>query len=779
MDKKKSISLIAASMIILTITATFSALQIFPVTALDLRHSAKVSPSSTILPTLPYNVSYSVNVTSLGADHLNETCIKLPTGWTNATVITPPSGWNLVAVGGGWLNFTTSGTDFKNGKTYNFSIPVKISMIPPTQATWFIYCYQRTIPSANNPVSVTVTVKLQFSSTMTPNYISNGAYIFTIKTTNDLSGVGIKQLNITFPTGGGWIFNRLVDYSPRTWSVTYDSLKSTFKLTGPSILIGESVMLKVNMTVNYGLDTYKDPDYWNVTAWDSSNVMLGTYSISAVVDNYVPSITIDQPSPAYYTVGSGNYIWINVTVTDYPSITKYGITVSINDTRFTLQSSEKVNENNYRYYFVNKTAIPDGILALKITAVDPAGNTGSETKSTTIDNTRPKPCWVYVFDQGNNKLYQDPSGTFWMKNDTTAISVNASFFNPAGFFSGYIYFNNTGYNFVNGTQLVPIGGFNVGKSNLVILNITLIDNALPKANRYTNTWIIKRDTKPPSAPSYTKIDVICGGAIIRGLSASDDVGIQEYKVYVNGTPTSITPAELNSAKMNPKGNLTSFSGVLVLKLTSYAGAMANITLQAVDYGSNHGPVKTVIIKVPKGSWYPIELQAGWNLISLPLVPNSTLTADIYALILKQGPSGVKVTYTFDNAAKTWIKDPTTITDGNGYFVYMNAYDVLIVQGLQLSEVSAPTFPRTYTLFKGWNLVGFTETKVMNASQYVESLTPGSYYRWLYKWNSTKQNWYMVDTKSPPTGQYYQLHPGQGFWIYIYADKEDLIPPIDP
>jgi hypothetical protein len=326
---------------------------------------------------------------------------------------------------------------------------------------------------------------------------------------------------------------------------------------------------------------------------------------------------------------------------------------------------------------------------------------------------------------------------------------------------------------------VPREGFSVGKSNLVILNITLTDGALPKVNRYTNTWIIKRDTKPPSAPSYTKIDVICGGAIIRGLSASDDVGIQEYKVYVNGTPTSITPAELNSAKMNPKGNLTSFSGVLVLKLTSYAGAMANITLQAVDYGSNPGPVKTVIIKVPKGSWYPIELQAGWNLISLPLVPNSTLTADIYALILKQGPSGVKVTYTFDNAAKTWIKDPTTITDGNGYFVYMNAYDVLIVQGLQLSEVSAPTFPRTYTLYKGWNLVGFTETKVMNASQYVESLTPGSYYRWLYKWNSTKQNWYMVDTKSPPTGQYYQLHPGQGFWIYIYADKEDLIPPIDP
>jgi hypothetical protein len=508
--------------------------------------------------------------------------------------------------------------------------------------------------------------------------------------------------------------------------------------------------------------------------------MLGTYSISAVVDNYIPTITIDQPSQSYYTVGSGNYIWINATVTDNPSIEKYGITVSINDTRFGLHPTQPSTGSGttYKYYFVNNTAIPDGTLAVKITAVDPAGNTGTNTGSTIVDNTPPKLCWIYVLDQAGNTLYQDSGGTFWMKADTTAISVNASFYNPSGF-TGYVYFNSTGYAFINGTSLVPLGRFSVAGSNLVVLNITLTDGALPTANRYTNTWNIRRDTAPPSAPSYTKIDAICGGAIIRGLTATDDVGIQQYSIYINGTLKSITPADLSSATMKATGDLTSFSGTLVLNLSSYAGAVANITIQAVDYGSNTGVVNTTIIAVPKGSWYPIELQPNWNLISLPLVPNSTSTADIYALILKQGPSGVKVTYGFDNAAKMWIKDPQTITDGNGYWVYMNAYDVLIVQGFKLSEVSAPSYPRTYTLYKGWNLVGFTEIKVMNASQYVESLTPGSYFRWLYKWNETTQNWYMVDTTSPPTGQYYQLHPGQGFWIYIYADKEDLIPPIDP
>jgi hypothetical protein len=774
MNKKKSISLIAAaSMILLTVTATFSGLQIFTVNvvyALDLRHSATVSPSSTILTTLPVTVTYSVNVTSLGADYLNETCIKLPTGWTNATNIAPPSHWDITTNGSdGWLNFTTTATDFKNGYTYNFSIPTSISMIPPTQATWSIYCYNGTNPSANNPVSVTVTVSLEFSSTMTPNYVRNSSYIYTITTTNNYVNVGIKQLNITFPTGGGWIFNVLVDYSPRTWSELYDNVSNTFQLTGPSILIGESVTIKVNMTVAYGAGTWKDPDYWNVTAWDSSNAMLGTYSISAVVDNYIPTITIDAPSQSqsYYTVSSGNYIWINATVTDYPSIAKYGITVSINDTRFGLQSSEKVNDNSYKYYFVNNTAIPDGTLAVKITAVDPAGNTGTTPGSTTVDNTPPKLCSIYVLDQAGSTLYQDSGGTFWMKNDTTAISVNASFYNPSGF-TGYVYFNNTGYVFTNGT-LVPSGNFSVAGSNLVILNITLTDGALPTPNCYTNTWNIRRDTAPPSAPSYTKIDAICGGAIIRGLTATDDVGIQQYNIYINGTLESITPAELSFTTMLPKGNLTSFSGTLVLNLSSYAGAVANITIQAVDYGSNLGTANTTYITVPAGTWYPIELQPKWNMISLPLIPNSTATADIYALILNQGSSGVTVTYAYDQTTDRWVYNPAQLTDGFGYWVYMKAYDVLIVQGTTSPIPPAP--PTSYSYTTGWVLAGYKSLQARNMTDYLASLQSGSYFIYIYTWNATTQNWIMIDTRSST-----QLKPSQAFWIYMYTNQS-LIPPI--
>jgi len=112
-----------------------------------------------------------------------------------------------------------------------------------------------------------------------------------------------------------------------------------------------------------------------------------------------------------------------------------------------------------------------------------------------------------------------------------------------------------------------------------------------------------------------------------------------------------------------------------------------------------------------------------------------------------------------------------MTDGKGYWIYMKAYDVLIVQGRPTP--TPPALPTTYHLIKGWNLVGYTETVSMNASAYVESLETDSYYRWLYVWNAQTQSWSMVDTNPATRGT---LGPGQAFWIYLYKDQ-DLVPPI--
>jgi len=153
------------------------------------------------------------------------------------------------------------------------------------------------------------------------------------------------------------------------------------------------------------------------------------------------------------------------------------------------------------------------------------------------------------------------------------------------------------------------------------------------------------------------VQPICGGAIIRALTATDNVGILSYKVYVNGSPAEVPLASLQASTLTSISSHRTFSGILVLSLASYAGKTANITITAVDYGANEGPGLSRVISVPEGTWYPVVLYPKWNLVSLPLIPNSTSTADICSLILKQGAAGVTVTYGFDNTAKAWIMDP--------------------------------------------------------------------------------------------------------------------------
>jgi len=798
--RKKTSSLISSVAVILIIlTAAFSTLRILPARVYgnptaSPADSVTVSPMMLVLNSNPETDTYWVNVTSTSAssaDYIGAVDILIPTGWTYTSgAVAYGYSFGAPVVGGGWLNFTTAALTFYNGAIANFSIPVTISTIP-TVGTWTVYCYQGATASTSNPVTVTVVDNLQFHATMTPNYVANGtSYIYTITVTNDFCPTGIILINVTFPAGT-WVFNALLQSTPATWTVHYDNI-NTFYLSGPNLYEGQSASITVNMTTP--VSTVTGEYYWLVKAWNAGNTFLGTYSMKAVVDASTPIVGFVNPNVAYYSVGSGNYIWLNVSISDTPSIEAYGIVVTCNDSRFLPYSTKPYTETDathFVYYYVNVTAIADGPLGVQVTAVDPAGNTGSGSKSTTIDNTMPQLVSLSIIDSNSlESLHQDASGTYWMKASTGNISVAAAFYNLQTF-TGNIYFNSTSYAFVNSTLyyygyyyenwLPSTTGFNVTGSNQLTINITLTDGSSPTANRYTNTWTIKRDVIPPSAVSFGTTTIICGGIIIPGITATDNVGIDHYAIYLNGTSYWLYPDDMNSSTLEYWSIFATVQNKTVIDLfDSYdAGDVANITIVATDYGSNAGPATTLTVTVLAGMWYPIEMYPKWNLISLPLLPSNTATTSVFSLMLVNGAAGVNFAYGFDNVAKTWALNPATMTDGNGYWVNMKAYDVLIVQGYPVwAPPGSPPPIVQYSLKQGWNLAGFTETDSYYAPDYVASLQSTlvlqSYFRFVYAWNAQNQNWFTIDL----TGNYwpYYIYPGQGFWIYMYNDQT-LIPPV--
>jgi hypothetical protein len=818
MRRKISTLIAAITIVLLTVTATLTAFQMYPAKVYGQvvpSDSVTVSPPSLTLTTLPETYTYWVNVTSTGTastDYINNVDIELPTGWANAAGAAAFGyGFGVSVAADGWVNCTTALGTFYGGVMANFSIPVTISLIPPTTGTWTVYCFEGATPSTSNPVTVTVTVNLEFYATMTPDYVMNGtSYIYTITVVNTLCPIGINTINMTFPAGT-WIFNVLIEYSPLTWTVGFNGVNTFYLGPSPSILETYGVTILVNMTVpeSAGAPWYY---YWNVSAWSSSSAFLGTYSIQAVVDNTRPVVSIIAPNEPYYSVGAGNYMWINASVSDTPSMATFfsQYDVTTNDSRFTLYSVTEVGTSNtFDYCWENNTFIPDGTLNVLITAVDPAGNVGTGLASTTVDNTAPRLLWIYVVDQNDELLYTTGNGIYWMSALTTNVSVEAAFYSqqtagPAGV-HGDIYFNTSMYPFVNDTTPTTPGrwmpgaiwmgtsGYYVTGSNLITLNITLLDSSSPTANRYTYTWTIKREITPPSVPSYTKTQTICGGFIIWGLTATDAVGISSYNIMLNGSSEPLYPYELNSAELwyFPNDYVCTVQNITVVDLYYLysPGDVANITITAVNYGSNVGPPLTFLVTVQAGEWAPIEMFPKWNLISFPLIPSSTTTANIYSLLLVNGASGVTVTYGYNTATSTWTVNPTSMSDGNGYWVNMNAYDVLIVQGYSVgappSVGGAPPAIVEYSLTTGWNLAGFTEYSYniyydgMWAPFYVASLqytsTLATYFRFVYTWDPVNQGWQIVDLYTDSPFSYY-FYPGQAFWIYMY-NSQTLIPPI--
>lgn len=84
--------------------------------------------------------------------------------------------------------------------------------------------------------------------------------------------------------------------------------------------------------------------------------------------------------------------------------------------------------------------------------------------------------------------------------------------------------------------------------------------------------------------------------------------------------------------------------------------------------------------------YDIPLFAGWNLISLPLIPDSTNIEDVLAGIMAN-ISTVYGVWAYDAETQTWSSyvpylggDLNTMTDGKGYWIYMTNPCTLTIEG---------------------------------------------------------------------------------------------------
>jgi len=165
----------------------------------------------------------------------------------------------------------------------------------------------------------------------------------------------------------------------------------------------------------------------------------------------------------------------------------------------------------------------------------------------------------------------------------------------------------------------------------------------------------------------------------------------------------------------------------------------------------------------------INLKAGWNLISLPLVPEDT---SIGIIISGADSSKVDLVQYYDAATKEWLSfDPNTtlgdlktMEDGKGYWINMLEADTLTVYGT--ATPVAPAAPSLYKIAGNqWNLIGFTSVTSKKVMDYITQMEFGDEILGV-----DSNGLYVPLTKAD------LMNPGAGYWFYTPKSTGfDIIP----
>ena len=324
---------------------------------------------------------------------------------------------------------------------------------------------------------------------------------------------------------------------------------------------------------------------------------------------------------------------------------------------------------------------------------------------------------VFVTDSNNNRVEEFSSAGIYVRQWNAYNAIG--FASPIGVAvdsSGNVYVIDNGHNYVDkftgtGSPIAQWGGFGSGDGKF-------------------------------NGPYYVAVDGSGNVYVV------DDGNNRVQKFTSTGTfiTTWGSPGSGNGEFTNPWGVAVDSSGNV------YAADSANNRVEL--FGDS------VLASV--------SLVAGWNLISLPIMPLSTTTTKVLAGLIAAG--NLTIVWSYQGGSWRVFTPPssgslTTMVDGLGYWLYITRPSTLNVLGYTVTPGLAPP---TYSLLTHWNLAGF---KPISPSQ---NETVGTYltsisgdYTIIMIYNNTDMTWVKGRTNM-------WLVPGQAFWIYMNT-AEVLIP----
>lgn len=470
---------------------------------------------------------------------------------------------------------------------------------------------------------------------------------------------------------------------------------------------------------------------------------------SATVDGVKPTSSFTEPS-ADNTAHAGETYEISGTASDVAGSGVYLVEVST-DNQLTWKKAEGTDSWSYEW-----TLPEDGNYTVWCRATDVAGNveTPTELRFIIVDNTGPdvtdakaKPSKAIA--EGETVL------TAKVTEQWTVTSVSSVTINLTSIGLGTQEMN---YDAEDGiyTYTATVGA--EVADGIYYLNITATDNL---ENENTTEYIlfeVVTDEIPPVIESWL-VEYPMGKETGR---VDDEINIT---VIVTDLPAGVNTVAINGSDITGDPDFeqmvhieTTDAWNIILTVVDVEDGTKYLNVTATDYAGNKVSVLVEVEIVKAQRAIEISLAKGWNLISLPLIPNnSTIEA-----VLEYAMADTNVVWSYNAETGKWfmyspaapeISDLTSMVDGKGYWVKTTTASVLIAQGVELPL--PPVTPPRYKVVLGWNLIGFKEIEGMEAIDYLAGIE-GKY----------------VTIYTYQAGQFVRIDPiedmetGSGYWIAV-------------
>ena len=174
-----------------------------------------------------------------------------------------------------------------------------------------------------------------------------------------------------------------------------------------------------------------------------------------------------------------------------------------------------------------------------------------------------------------------------------------------------------------------------------------------------------------------------------------------------------------------------------------------------DGSSQLNHVQTVLF-VPKVLSFSIPLDLGWNLISLPLVPENNQVAQIMGDV----NGGIESVWGYEDGVwyvydplNPGLSDLEVMKTGYGYWVKTT-------QGGLSIQIQGQMIPLSLNLTSGWNLIGFSSLQSVPVEKALAGIEGEIESVWGYK----DGVWYVYDPQNPGFRDLEEMEPGKGYWI---------------